>query len=314
MNAQAARVALFALLFFTAAFWAARPTPVQGWGPDGHDISGRAAAMKLPREMPGFFRTSVEQLGFLNNEPDRWRDRAESTIDKAMDQAFAPDHFLDLEEVPPVVLGAVNRYDYAEELFKLRKKPWQTGFAPYRILELFQRMRVDFRLWRTETNEKKRKWIEQRIVNDGGIMGHYVADLANPLHTTIHYNGWTGNNPNGYTSVTREPNQGFHYRFEEEFVKSKIQLNDVTSKVSEKGRVIEKPREEILKYLRDSNALVEQAYILDKQERFNAATASAEHKKFVAERLAFGAEMLRDLWWTAYVTSDPALSPKPKTN
>jgi hypothetical protein len=312
MDVRAARTALLAGLLIFSVLWTSQPAAVKGWGSDGHEIAGRAAAMKLPREMPAFFRSAVDQLGFLNNEPDRWRDRAESSIDKAMDQAFAPDHFLDLEEIPSVVLGSVNRYDYAEEVFKLRKKPWQTGFAPYRILELFQRMRVAFRLWRAETEAKKRKWIEQRIVNDGGIMGHYVADLSNPLHTTIHYNGWVGANPNGYTPVTREYNQGFHYRFEEEFVKSKIQLKDVAPGVSEQGRAIEKPREEILKYLRDSNALVEQTYILDKRERFNAATASPEHKKFVAGRLAAGAGMLRDLWWTAYVTSDPALTPKPK--
>ncbi|HEU0183874.1 MAG TPA: nuclease, partial [Blastocatellia bacterium] len=60
-----------------------------------------------------------------------------------------------------------------------------------------------------------------------------------------------------------------------------------------------------------SNALVEQLYILDKQEKFGAETKSPEHKKFVSERLAAGAQMLRDLWWTAWVTSAPSPAPAP---
>ncbi len=283
---------------------------VQGWGPQGHEIAGRAAAMKLPAEMPKFFRNSVDQLGYLNPEPDRWRDDVESKLDRAMNSAAAPDHFLDLELVPPPAFNAANRYDFVAELIKAGQKPTIAGFVPFRILELFQRIRVEFRLWRAETDSKKRKWIEQRIINDAGVLGHYVADVSNPHHTTIHFNGWSGDNPKGYTVFTREPNQGIHYRFEEEYVKTHIQLGDVLPLVG-KERVIEKPREEIWNYLRGSNTLVEQLYILDKQEKFNAGTKSPEHKKFVNERLAAGAQMLRDLWWTAWVTSAPDATPTP---
>jgi hypothetical protein len=89
-------------------------------------------------------------------------------------------------------------------------------------------------------------------------------------------------------------------------------LNDVTPLIG-KERVIEKPRAEIWNYLRSSNALVEQLYILDKQEKFNAETKASEHKKFATERLAAGAQMLRDLWWTAWVTSAPMHAPAPRS-
>lgn len=299
--------AFLTALFLLSGLLAGRPAPVRGWGADGHAIAGRAAAMKLPNEMPKFFRKSVDQLSYLNPEPDRWRDRAESNLDRAMDAAAAPDHFLDLELVPPSATRALNRYDFVAEMIKAGQPPTKAGFAPYRALELFQRIRVGFRLWRAETDGKKRKWIEQRILNDAGVLGHYVSDLANPHHTTIHFNGWSGENPNGYAVFTREPNQGIHYRFEEEYVKTHIQLNDVLPLVGE-GRVIDKPREEIWNYLRSSNKLVEPLYILDKQEKFNAATQSAEHKRFVSQRLAAGAQMLRDLWWTAWKTSEPVVA------
>jgi len=281
-----------------------------GWGLHGHELSGRAAAIKLPEQTPKFFRNAVDQLSYLNPEPDRWRSRDESNLDKALDSAYAPDHFLDLELVPPAAFNAVNRYEFTAELIKAGQKPTTTGFVPFRILELFQSLRIQFRMWRAEPAPNRRKWIEQRIINDAGVLGHYVSDAANPHHTTIHYNGWSGDNPKSYTVFTREPNQGIHYRFEELYVQTHIQLNDVASLVG-KERVIEKPREEIWNYIRSSNALVEQLYVLDKQEKFSAETKSSEHKKFVSERLAVGAQMLRDLWWTAWVTSAPAPTPAP---
>lgn len=281
----------------------------QAWGEAGHLMSGRAAATKLPADMPKFFRKEIEQLSYLNPEPDRWRAREESNLDRGMDSAAAPDHFIDLEWVPEAGLNAVNRYDFTAELLKAGRKPVNVGFVPYRMLELFQTLRIEFRLWRAEKDANKRRWIEQRILNDAGILGHYVSDAANPHHTTIHYNGWSGDNPKGYTVYTNEPNKGFHFRFESQYVESHIQVKDVLPLVATEARVIEKPREAIWEHIRNSNKLVEQLYILDKQEPFSAATTGAEHKKFTSERLAAGAQMLRDLWWTAWVTSDPKLTP-----
>lgn len=290
-------------LFLLVAWLTMQPPVAQGWGAKGHEISGRAAALKLPDEMPKFFRRSVDQLGYLNPEPDRWRDRRESNLDRAMDAAAAPDHFLDMELVPDAAMKAINRYDFTAEMIKAGQKPTTAGFSPYRMLELFQRLRVEFRLWRAETDSKKRKWIEQRIINDAGVLGHYVSDGSNPHHTTIHFNGWSGANPNGYTTYSRE--RGIHFRFEEEFVNGQVRFEDVLPLVGGTARVIDKPREAIWDYLRASNKLVEPLYVLDKKAQFSATNTSAEHKKFVVERIAAGAQMLRDLWWTAWVTSAP---------
>src|SRR5262245_28163243 len=300
---RTARLLLCSLAVAAALTWPW--SKAQGWAQHGHLLSGRAAAMKLPEQTPKFFRKAVDQLSYLNPEPDRWRSRDESDLDKALDSAYAPDHFLDLELVPPAAFNAVNRYEFTAELIKAGQKPTTTGFVPFRILELFQSLRIQFRLWRAERDPNKRKWIEQRIINDAGVLGHYVSDASNPHHTTIHFNGWSGDNPKGYTVFTREHNQGIHYRFEELYVQTHIQLSDLTPLIG-KERVIAKPREEIWNYIRSSNALVEQLYVLDKQEKFGAETKSPEHKKFVSGRLAVGAQMLRDLWWTAWVTSAPA--------
>jgi hypothetical protein len=78
MNAKRLLIPIFALVGIVAL----TPWHVSGWGPKGHEMSGRAAALKLPEEMPRFFRKSVDQLAYLSPEPDRWRDRVEADLDK----------------------------------------------------------------------------------------------------------------------------------------------------------------------------------------------------------------------------------------
>ena len=273
------------------------PSNVRGWGDHGHEISGLAAALKVPTEMPVFFLQSTRQLSYLNPEPDRWRERAESDLDPAV-KAFSPEHYIDMEFVPEGGLNAPDRYAFIEALAKANRKPAEAGFLPYQIMEYFQKLRIEFRLWRATTEPMKRAMIEQRIINDAGILGHYVTDGANPHHTTMHHNGWVGDNPKGYST-----DKTMHYRFESEYVKSHIQINDVLPLIGT-ARVLEKPREAVIAHLQASRSQLETLYELEKKESFGELTKSEEHKKFVAARLAAGSQMLRDLWWTAWVTSE----------
>ena len=73
-----------------------RVPPNPPWGFVGHEMAARAAAAALPSEMPAFFRDAGAQLVHLNPEPDRWRVWEQ----REMDQAFAYDHYIDLENVP----------------------------------------------------------------------------------------------------------------------------------------------------------------------------------------------------------------------
>ncbi len=303
------------LFLITLSFVAAvmlNSIPVRAWGEHGHLLAGRAAAMKLPDQTPGFLRKAVNQLSYLNPEPDRWRSNDEANVDKALSQGLAPDHYIDLEFVPQGALLLPNRNDFAAELVKAGRKPAEAGFLPFRTLELFQRLRIGFRLWRATTDKTKRQWIEQRLINDAGILGHYVSDGANPHHTTMHHNGWVGDNPKGFTVPSRE--RGFHGRFEDEYVRTHVQLNDVLPLITGQPRVIDRPRDEILAYLQTSHSKVEALFVLDKQEQFGELTRSEDHKRFACERLAAGATMLRDLWWTAWVTSGAPVAPPVTTS
>ena len=272
------------------------------WGEAGHRITAQAAAAALPAAMPQFFRDAAPQFAYLNPEPDRWRARDESRLDAALEGATAPDHFLDLELIPANrrvgALGAKDRYAFSDSLRAADVDPATAGVLPFAMLEVTQRIRVAFRQWRRAPNETERKWIEARIINDAGILGHYVADGSNPAHTTIHYNGWVGANPNGYATDNR-----FHGRFESAFVQSRVKLVDVEPAVDRNAAVLPALRPAIIAYFMQTHADVERLYQLDKVSPFNAAQPGDEHKAFAVTRLAAGATMLRNLWWTAWVTS-----------
>ena len=267
------------------------------WGRVGHEITGRAAATQLPDSMPAFFRESAERLGWLNYEPDRWRDERF----RPMEQAFSNDHYIDGEIIPADALAAADRFTYLAVLQRagLSEPAREGGLLPFRILELHGRLTTGFKRWREETDPGVRRWIEERIINDAGVLGHYVADAANPHHTTVHFNGWAEgwHNPAGYTT-----DRTFHSRFESEFVSAHIRFEDVLPHVGE-ARMLTDVRAEVFAHIERAHDRLEKLYQLEKQERFAAETRSPEHRAFAIERLAEGATMLRSLWWTAWTMS-----------
>jgi hypothetical protein len=156
---------------------------------------------------------------------------------------------------------------------------------------------VLFRLWRDPQHEAERNQIEQNIVYYAGVLGHYVADGSQPLHTSIYFNGWsTSSNPELFT---REPLQG---RFESEYVKAQFKPEDFSGLVKSATK-LQDPFADIVKYLIDSYNHVQELYRLEKTARWDANNRNPESKRFVQERLAAGSQMLANLWYTAWLGS-----------
>jgi hypothetical protein len=268
---------------------------VGAWGDEGHRYINRVAADKLPGDMPAFFRDSAARLSYLGPEPDRWRDTRGGLA--ALAGQNAPDHFIDIDSPESFEAIPNDRYQYSEWLRAKGKDSKTIGFLPYSILEGYEKVLVLFRLWRDPKHGAERADIEQNIVYSAGVMGHYVADASQPLHVTIHYNGWTTSyNPE---SFTREP---LHGRFEGEYVRANIKPEDFSGMVSS-SRVLKDPFSEIMKYLFDSHKHVSELYRMEKTARWDAANHNADAKQFVSARLAAGAQMLSDLWYSAWVNS-----------
>ncbi len=283
--------------------------PAFCWWDTGHVLINRTAALKSGKSMPAFLRAGAERIAYLGPEPDRWRERAEYSLKNAQE----PDHFIDLERVADVPELPQARYDYYRLLYAKRvaaKKngdellPETVGTQPYITMEIYDRLKVAFREYRRLQAEKlATDGVEQNIIFYAGWLGHYVGDGANPLHTTISYDGWLGQNPNGYTTQ-----KGIHAEFEGRFVTRVIDQMDIAGLVHEPVRLKE-PWHDYLQYLRDSNRLVEKIYQLEKAGGLKDK-GTAESREFLRQRLAAGTQMLLNMWYTAWEESAVPLEPR----
>src|SRR5262249_34026734 len=121
----------------------------------------------------------------------------------------------------------------------------------------------------------------------------------NPQHTTTNFNGWADANPNGYAIDC-----GTHDRFELYFVTHAIETSDVAPKLA-KPVLRTDYFATAVDFIKASNAEVERLYQIDKAGGWDIfrKPISAEAKEFTAGRLAAGASLLRDYWWSAWVNS-----------
>ena len=285
--------------------------PAGAWGEEGHIWINEVAAARLPMSMPAFLREAKLRLGYLGPEPDRWRNQ---NSEPALKYSQEPDHFIDLERIP-ADFGELprDRYLYMRKLFEARaaalaagidkKKadellPDKVGLQPYIVMEVMDRLRVAFREYRQLRAEGKNTYgVQQNIIFYAGWLGHYVADGSQPLHTTVNYNGWvTSPNPNGYTT-----DKNVHWDFESRFVRENIKPASFAALVKT-AEVLQDPWKDYLAYLNHSNSLVEEFYRLEKAGAF-AGKGTTEGQKFTRERLAAGAKMLADMWYTTWVQS-----------
>ncbi len=301
------------LRWAAAALWLSAGMVERGWawGATGHEMINRLAAANLPSDVPEFLRDAraQEAVAYYGPEPDRWR----SPLEAELSAAQAPEHFIDLEYADLVGELPKRRYDYVRALAvaqsahpELPLSVEKVGLQPYVVEEVWERLKAGMRAYRMlATAKADTRPVECELVFYAGWLGHYVADAANPLHTTIQYNGWTGPNPKGYTTE-----HSIHAQFETVFVDADVKASEVAPLVSgAKPKLIDDEWVQYLGYVRQSNALVEQTYALEKTGGF-AGAGTAEGKAFVEQRLAAGAIELRDLIYTAWVRSaDPEPTP-----
>jgi hypothetical protein len=272
-------------------------SPLLAWGDKGHTIINEAATIGLPADMPHFFLRAFPELTYFGPEPDRIKNAGDS-----QDAVNLPDHQIDIEETYGLELPH-SRYKFMDAMAQadLYRKHGLThdhpGFLPWRIAELSQYLQKLFAMWRT-ADYFDRRAIEREIITVAGLLGHYVADASQPLHTTIHYNGWLGPNPNGYVNDCE-----IHSRFETAFVSHAIRREDVLPRVAT-PQLSSDYFATGLSLIKDSNSVVERLYAMDRDGGFDVLRpVQREAKEFVVGRLAKGASVLRDLWWSAWKNS-----------
>jgi hypothetical protein len=282
------------------------------WGNEGHTAINRVAAEKIPATMPRFLRRAVVEIAYLGPEPDRWRSPSEFALKNAQEA----DHFIDLERVSWLDPLPRGRYEFYRKLYEKRAAttdnpddylPERVGLQPYITMEVYGRLKAAFREYRQrQAAHQPTQAVQQAIIFYAGWLGHYVADASQPLHTTIQYNGWVGQNPNGYTTQ-----HSIHGQFETAYVAANISAKDFAGLVKDPER-LDDPFVRYVAYLRQSNELVENVYALEKAGGFTGKGSPAAFD-FTTHRLAAGSQMLLDLWYTAWLESAIPLPEHPPT-
>jgi len=205
-----------------------------------------------------------------------------------------------------------TRAEYEAALSAAGTDMTKAGWLPYALVDGWQQLAKDFAYWRAaslgerlEKDPRRKAWLagdrsrrERQIVIDLGVWAHYVGDATQPMHVSVHYNGWgEGPNPRGFT------NQRIHVPFEGPFVRANVSEADVRSRMRPYracGCAIDRRTAD---YLGDSARFITPFYEMEK-----AGGLKGEHPAgaaFAAERLAAAASELRDLVvdaWSASAT------------
>ncbi len=325
------RVLPFVLPFALAAL----PAPLaRAWDYPGHRIVNELALASLPADFPAFARepAAAGRIAFLSGEPDRWK----NVPDLPLRHVNNPDHYLDLEQLGWAGLdaGAVSplRYEFVLQFAAGRAanpgrfppidpaknadhtREWP-GFLPWTITEYFERLQSAFGYLRAYEQAggtaDEIAGARANIVYVMGVMGHFVGDGAQPLHDTIHHNGWVGANPHHYTTDPK-----LHAWIDGGFIAAAgIRLADVAARERPAHVLATGPKagdrdalfDEVMDYLRAGNQRVEPLYQWEQAGRFRAdgSPASLEGRAFIEQQLLTGGEMLGSLWLTAWRTAPP---------
>ncbi len=294
----------------------------------------QVALASLPPEYPQFVHAAAnaERVAFLAGEPDRWR----NVPDLPLKQANALDHYCDMEYITDAGLDWATvpsfRYDFVVQFAAGRKaneknfqpydpaknldhtREWP-GFAPWAITEYYGKLRSEFsylKVFEELGTPEEIANAQANVLYVMGVMGHYVGDCAQPLHTTKHHNGWVGENPKGYTTWP-----GLHSWIDGGIIaRTNLRFPQLAARVKPAAPVPLAARSDgrdpmfvaVVDYLQTQHQQLEPLYQLEKDGKLGqgeGGVVADETKAFIEARLLEGGQMLGAIWLTAYRNAVP---------
>ena len=193
------------------------------WGARGHTIANLAAVEGVPQNGPAFLRAQKAYIGHLGTIPDTWRSPSEPylRISEDANHGWYTEGFDFIPEPPhsrtEFILRVYDEYLKTKSKDRERAKLLNiryTGLQAYSIVEGYERIKAGMRLYRALSNPQESgranlgtiyasisplfrdpAQVKQMLTSDiafyMGWVGHYVADAAQPLHNSIHHDGWS---------------------------------------------------------------------------------------------------------------------------
>ena len=309
-----------------ALFWA---TSAAAWDYEGHRIVNQLALASLPTNFPGFVFTAgaSERIAFLSGEPDRWR----NVRDLPLRHYNGPNHYIDLEELSDYGLEPralpMLRGDFIAQLAVIRKAHPEkfaeidaahnedhtrelVGLLPWAITENYAKLKSCFSYLKTfqeagGTPEEIAN-AQEDVIYVMGVMGHYVGDASQPLHTTIHYRGWVGDNPHGYSTDSRIHSWidgGYFQKVggpDFKALKERLRSANLVSFQGHTARPAEMFQAAI-EFILEQHQLVEPLYQMEKEGEFSGdGELGLKGKPFLENQLLKSGQCLGDIWTPAW--------------
>lgn len=308
--------------------WAGMMTG-RAWDYEGHRTINLLALDSLPTNFPAFVRQAAaaarERIAFLAGEPDRWR----NTVDLPLRHANGPDHYFDMDLLPAYGLRLEDltpfRYEFNARASAVRAAHPEDfppidprldadhsrsliGFLPWAITEHEAQLRSAFsylKEYEAAGTPEEIANAQGNIIYLMGVLGHFVGDGSQPLHSTRHHHGWLGENPHHYAtnySIHAWIDGGYLQQFPVDFAKLQAALRP--------ARALPDPVPHnsatnmfahVTAYLLAQHRQVERLYQLEKEGKLAArGELSPEGHSFISGQLQQAAQMLGDLWLTAW--------------
>lgn len=180
--------------FFTFIFIASFSTHALAWGKRGHQIVGETAALLASKEPSGeFLKAHSFDMGYYNNVPDLVWKKPKTY------KSESNNHFMDLEIFEEALKKKkadltsalkLTRSEFEKKYPEIKEK---AGRAFWRISEMTEALNEVTQVLRKSSkkiiNKKQHQALQEKWLVLAGTLGHYVADLSQPLHVSENYDG-----------------------------------------------------------------------------------------------------------------------------
>jgi hypothetical protein len=233
-------------------------------------VTRLAVGALAPGPLQQAFAANLANLEQMSVEPDLLRE--------AGDKAEGRRHYIDLEYYGSDPFAALNQSESAMVQKFGARRLMKSGTLPWTI--------------ESESDALASAWRDgdcRAVLKFAGYLSHYVADASQPLHTTIHYDGYP-------------EDRGIHQRLERA---ADVDVAELEREAAPRVRVedLEGVWTPVIAELRESSALVPRVIAADRAAR--SATRSSrqfermlmqDERGWIVSQVAVAASVLASIW------------------